>query len=215
MIKEKLLLYAITDSSCIGNRDFYEEIEKALKGGVTILQLREKGLSTSELTEKAKKVKAVCQRYNVPLIINDDVTAAIDSGADGVHVGADDMNVSEIRRMAGDDFMIGATAKTVEQALSAQSQGADYLGCGALFASSTKKNAKPMTAEMLREIISSVTIPVVAIGGLTYDNIDIIKGSGAAGAAFVSAVFAQTDTEAAAEKLKAKMEEIINVSQTL
>ena len=167
------------------------------------------------LTEKAKKVKAVCQRYNVPLIINDDVTAAIDSGADGVHVGADDMNVSEIRRMAGDDFIIGATAKTVEQALSAQSQGAGYLGCGALFASSTKKNAKPMTAEMLREIISSVTIPVVAIGGLTYDNIDIIKGSGAAGAAFVSAVFAQTDTEATAEKLKAKMEEVINVSQTL
>lgn len=215
MKKEKLLLYAITDSGCIGERDFYEEAENALKGGVTILQLREKNLTTEELTEKAKKLKAVCRKYNVPLIVNDDVQAAIDSGADGVHVGADDMNVSEIRRLAGDNFIIGATAKTVEQAVSAQKQGADYLGCGALFTSFTKKNAKPMTAEMLRQITSEVTIPVVAIGGLTYDNIDVIKDSGVSGAAVVSAIFADDDVKTAAEKLKKKIGEILDVPQTV
>lgn len=215
MKKEILLLYAITDSGCIGARDFYEEAENALKGGVTILQLREKNLTTEELTEKAKKLKAVCRKYNVPLIVNDDVQAAIDSGADGVHVGADDMNVSEIRRLAGDNFIIGATAKTVEQAVSAQKQGADYLGCGALFTSSTKQNAKPMTAETLRQITSEVTIPVVAIGGLTYDNIDVIKDSGVSGAAVVSAIFAENDVKTAAEKLKRKIGEILDVPQTV
>ncbi len=215
MKKEKLLLYAITDSGCIGERGFFEEAENALRGGVTILQLREKNLSTEELTEKAKKLKAVCRKYNVPLIVNDDVQAAIDSGADGVHVGADDMNVSEIRRLAGDNFIIGATAKTPEQAVNAQNSGADYLGCGAMFTSSTKQNAKPMTIETLKQITSAVTIPVVAIGGLTYENIDIIKGSGVSGAAVVSAVFAEKDVRSAAEKLKQKIGEILNVPQTV
>lgn len=215
MKKEKLLLYAITDSGCIGERGFFEEAENALRGGVTILQLREKNLSTEELTEKAKKLKAVCRKYNVPLIVNDDVQAAIDSGADGVHVGADDMNVSEIRRLAGDNFIIGATAKTPEQAVNAQNSGADYLGCGAMFTSSTKQNAKPMTIETLKQITSAVTIPVVAIGGLTYENIDIIKGSGVSGAAVVSAVFAEKDVRSAAEKLKQKTGEILNVPQTV
>ena len=116
MNKDKLLLYAITDSECIGDRDFYEEVENALRGGVTVLQLREKHLTTEQLTEKAGKLKKICQKYNVPLIVNDNVRAAIDSGADGVHVGADDMNVAEIRKIAGSGFIIGATAKTLEQA---------------------------------------------------------------------------------------------------
>lgn len=207
--KENLLLYAITDSSCIGERDFFAEIENALKGGVTILQLREKNISTDQLTQKAKKLKEICSKYKVPLIVNDDVKAAIDSGADGVHVGAEDMNVSEIRKIAGDNFIIGATAKTPEQAKNAQAQGADYLGCGALFPSSTKSNAKPMSIETLREITSLVSIPVVAIGGLTYDNIDVIKNSGAAGAAVVSAVFVEKDVKSAAKRLKNKLVTLI------
>ncbi len=208
MDKNSLLLYAITDSDCIGERDFFTEVENALKGGVTILQLREKSLTTQELTEKAKKLKVVCQKYDVPLIINDDVKAAIDSGADGVHVGADDMNVSEIRNLAGNSFIIGATAKTAEQALSAQKQGADYLGCGALFTSPTKQNAKPMKVQTLKEITSAVSIPVVAIGGLSYDNIDIITDSGVAGAALISAIFAESDVKAAAERLKIKLQKM-------
>lgn len=215
MNKDSLLLYAITDSGCIGGRDFFEEAEKALKGGVTILQLREKDIDTEELTQKAKKLKAVCQKYSVPLIVNDNVQAAINSGADGVHVGADDMDVSEIRRLAGNDFIIGATAKTLEQALAAEKQGADYLGCGALFTSSTKKNAKPMKLETLKEITSTVHIPVVAIGGLSFDNIDIIKDSGVSGAAVVSAIFAQEDVKNSAEIIKEKIGEILNVPETV
>ncbi len=206
MDRNCLFLYAITDSGCIGQRDFYEEVEKALQGGVTILQFREKNLSTEQLTEKARKLKDICRKYNVPLIINDNVQAAIDSGADGVHVGADDMDVSAVRTITGSDFIIGATAKTPEQAKNAQIQGADYLGCGALFTSPTKHNTRPMSIETLKEITSLVQIPVVAIGGLTYDNIDIVRGSGIAGAAVISAVFAAQDVKSAAEKLRAKLD---------
>lgn len=215
MNKDKLLLYAITDSECIGDRDFYEEVENALRGGVTVLQLREKHLTTEQLTEKAGKLKKICQKYNVPLIVNDNVCAAIDSGADGVHVGADDMNVAEIRKIAGSGFIIGATAKTLEQAKKAQANGADYLGCGALFPSPTKSSAVPMSIKTLQEITSAVNIPVVAIGGLNYDNIEIIKNSGVSGAAVVSAVFAEDDVKAAAEKLKKKIGVILDVSQTI
>lgn len=215
MNKDKLLLYAITDSECIGDRDFYEEVENALRGGVTVLQLREKHLTTEQLTEKAGKLKKICQKYNVPLIVNDNVRAAIDSGADGVHVGADDMNVAEIRKIAGSGFIIGATAKTLEQAKKAQANGADYLGCGALFPSPTKSSAVSMSIKTLQEITSAVNIPVVAIGGLNYDNIEIIKNSGVSGAAVVSAVFAEDDVKAAAEKLKKKIGVILDVSQTI
>jgi len=209
MDKNTLLLYAITDNDCIGERDFFREVENALKGGVTILQLREKNMSTEHLIEKAKKLRPICNKYNVPLIINDDVQAAIQSGADGVHVGADDMDVAEIRKKTGNNFIIGATAKTLEQAIKAQNQGADYLGCGALFPSPTKQNAKPMTPETLKQITSSINIPVVAIGGLTYDNIDIIKDSGVSGAAVISAIFAENDTEEAASQLKQKISQIV------
>ncbi len=203
--KENFLLYAITDRDCIGDRDFYREIENVLAGGVTILQLREKNSDTETLIAEAVKVKELCKKYNVPLIINDDVEAAIKSGADGVHVGAEDMAVAEIRNKVGSDIIIGATAKTVEQAKKAEAAGADYLGCGALFTSPTKKNAKPMTIDTLKEITSSVDIPVVAIGGLTYDNINIIENSGVSGAAVVSAVFAEEDVKSAASRLRQKI----------
>ena len=203
--KENFLLYAITDKDCIGDRDFYREIENVLAGGVTIQKKKEKNSDTETLIAEAVKVKELCKKYNVPLIINDDVEAAIKSGADGVHVGAEDMAVAEIRNKVGSDIIIGATAKTVEQAKKAEAAGADYLGCGALFTSPTKKNAKPMTIDTLKEITSSVDIPVVAIGGLTYDNINIIENSGVSGAAVVSAVFAEEDVKSAASRLRQKI----------
>lgn len=200
--KVDVLLYAITDKGALHGRDICKAVEDAVKGGATIIQLREKGLDEKTLTEEAAKLTEICHRYNVPLIVNDNVDAAINSGADGVHVGMEDTPVSEIRARVSDEFIIGATAKTVEQAKKAQAEGADYLGVGAVFPSPTKKDAIRITNEQLREIANSVDIPVAAIGGISKDNILQLKGSGADGAAVVSAIFAQDDIAEAAAELK-------------
>jgi thiamine-phosphate diphosphorylase len=208
MVNVDVTLYAITDRGAIGQRDFYEAIEAALKGGATILQLREKGLDEVSLTEEAKKVKNICSRYGVPLIINDNYKAAIAAGADGVHVGIEDAPVAEIRAKAGSGFIIGATAKTVEQAKAAQAAGADYLGVGAVFPSPTKKNAIRITNEQLREIAASVDIPVTAIGGISKSNMTELKGCGADGAALVSAIFAAENIETECRELKKLSQEV-------
>lgn len=208
MVNVDVTLYAITDRGAIGQRDFYEAIEAALKGGATILQLREKGLDEVSLTEEAKKVKNICSRYGVPLIINDNYKAAIAAGADGVHVGIEDAPVAEIRSKAGSSFIIGATAKTVEQAKAAQAAGADYLGVGAVFPSPTKKNAIRITNEQLREIAASVDIPVTAIGGISKSNMTELKGCGADGAALVSAIFAAENIETECRELKKLSQEV-------
>jgi thiamine-phosphate diphosphorylase len=208
MVNVDVTLYAITDRGAIGQRDFYEAIEAALKGGATILQLREKGLDEVSLTEEAKKVKNICSRYGVPLIINDNYKAAIAAGADGVHVGIEDAPVAEIRSKAGSGFIIGATAKTVEQAKAAQASGADYLGVGAVFPSPTKKNAIRITNEQLREIAASVDIPVTAIGGISKSNMTELKGCGADGAALVSAIFAAENIETECRELKKLSQEV-------
>ena len=208
MVNVDVTLYAITDRGAIGQRDFYEAIEAALKGGATILQLREKGLDEVSLTEEAKKVKKICSRYGVPLIINDNYKAAIAAGADGVHVGIEDAPVAEIRSKAGSSFIIGATAKTVEQAKAAQAAGADYLGVGAVFPSPTKKNAIRITNEQLREIAASVDIPVTAIGGISKSNMTELKGCGADGAALVSAIFAAENIETECRELKKLSQEV-------
>ena len=200
--REDLLLYAITDRGCIGGRDMLCCIEEALRGGATILQLREKGISHEELVGLAKSVKAVCARYGVPLIVNDDYRAALESGADGVHVGIEDAPVSEIRRLAGEGFIIGATAKTVEQAKRAEAEGADYLGIGAVFPSPTKKNAIRITAEQFRVIKGSTSLPAVAIGGISRENLPTLRSLGADGFALVSAIFGQEDIKTACEDLK-------------
>ncbi|MBP3798823.1 MAG: thiamine phosphate synthase [Ruminococcus sp.] len=200
--KVDVLLYAITDKGALHGRDICKAVEDAVKGGATIIQLREKGLDEKTLTEEAAKLTEICHRYNVPLIVNDNVDAAINSGADGVHVGMEDTPVSEIRARVSDEFIIGATAKTVEQAKKAQAEGADYLGVGAVFPSPTKKDAIRITNEQLREIANSVDIPVAAIGGISKDNILQLQGSGADGAAVVSAIFAQDDIAEAAAELK-------------
>lgn len=207
--KDRLLLYAVTDRSWTGQQSLYEQIEEALKGGVTMVQLREKQLSEDELVAEAIQIKELCHRYEVPLIINDNVDAALKSGADGVHVGIEDAPVSEIRRRAGDDFIIGATAKTTEQAKAAEAAGADYLGVGAVFPSPTKKNAIRITPQDLREICGSVAIPAVAIGGITGDNVSEIKGGGMAGVAVVSAIFAAEDIQKAAAELKTKVKAVV------
>ena len=207
--KDRLLLYAVTDRSWTGQQSLYEQIEEALKGGVTMVQLREKQLSEDELVAEAIQIKELCHRYEVPLIINDNVDAALKSGADGVHVGIEDAPVSEIRRRAGDDFIIGATAKTTEQAKAAEAAGADYLGVGAVFPSPTKKNAIRITPQDLREICGSVAIPAVAIGGITGDNVSESKGGGMAGVAVVSAIFAAQDIQKAAAELKRKVKAMV------
>lgn len=203
------MLYAVTDRSWTGQQSLYEQIEAALKGGVTMVQLREKHLSEDELVAEAIQIKELCHRYEVPLIINDNVDAALKSGADGVHVGIEDAPVSKIRKRAGDDFIIGATAKTTEQAKAAEAAGADYLGVGAVFPSPTKKNAIRITPQDLREICGSVAIPAVAIGGITEDNVSQIKGGGMAGVAVVSAIFAAQDIQKAAAELKTKVKAVV------
>lgn len=202
-----LLLYAVTDRSFVGRQTLLAQIEDALRGGVTILQLREKDLPQDAFLEEAIQVKALCRKYGVPLIINDNVDVALASGADGVHVGLEDTPVAEIRRRAGKDFLIGATAKTVPQARLAEQSGADYLGVGAVFPSPTKTNALRITTEKLREICASVSIPAVAIGGISLSNVMQLQGGGMRGIAVVSALFgAENISEAAAallEKAKA------------
>ena len=199
--REHLRLYGITGSDGLTEQELDRAVEEALRGGVTCLQLREKHLTEAELIAEAKRIKEICAAYGVPLIINDSYRAALEAGADGVHVGAEDTPVSEIRRLAGGDFIIGATAKTPAQALAAEQSGADYLGVGAVFPSPTKTDARRITKEQLREICGAVTIPAVAIGGITAENAKQLKGSGIAGIAVVSAVFGQADIRRAAEVL--------------
>ena len=206
--EDMLLLYAVTDRSWTRRLTLYSQVEQALQGGVTMVQLREKNLSETEIIAQAKELLELCRSYNVPLIINDNADIALKVGADGVHVGIEDAPVAEIRKKAGGDFIIGATAKTVEQAQAAQAAGADYLGVGAVFPSPTKQNAIRITAEQLKEICTSVNIPAVAIGGIGLQNMDELAGGGMKGFAVVSAIFGAEDVKTAAEKLKEKAKEL-------
>ena len=206
--RDMLLLYAVTDRKPSAEKTLYDQVKEAILGGVTMVQLREKNLDEEELVREAVEMRKLCHSFGVPLIINDNVDAAIKSGADGVHVGIEDMPVSEIRKRVGWDFIIGATAKTVEQAKSAEISGADYLGVGAVFPSPTKTNAVRITNEQLREIASSVRIPIVAIGGINSENALEIRNSGASGIAVVSALFSAEDIKAAAEKLRETAREV-------
>lgn len=209
--KDMLLLYAVTDRKWTGRQSLEEQIEDALKGGATLIQLREKNLTEEELIVEAKKIKEICHSYHVPLIINDNVKAALLSGADGVHVGKEDMPVSEIRKQVPKDFIIGATAKTVEQAKKAEQDGADYLGVGAVFPSPTKQNAIRITGDQLKEICSSVSVPAVAIGGITRQNIEKLAGGNIAGAAVVSGIFAARDIQKETVLLKKKIREVLSL----
>lgn len=207
--KSMLLLYAVTDRANSDSQTLYKKIKQALDGGVTMVQLREKQLDEKSFTEEAVKVRKLCRSYNVPLIINDNLNVALKSGADGIHVGIEDIPVSEIRKQVSSDFIIGATAKTIEQAQRAEAEGADYLGIGAVFTSPTKKNAVRITNEQLAQIASSVKIPSVAIGGISLDNIESIKCDKISGIAAVSAIFSADDIKTAASMLKEKAEKAV------
>ena len=207
--EKMLLLYAVTDRAWVGKQTLLEQIEDALKGGATIVQLREKKLDEDSFVREAIQVRELCHRYNVPLIINDNVDVALKSGADGVHVGIEDAPVEEIRKRVSDDFIIGATCKTVKQAKITEAAGADYMGVGAVFPSLTKTNAIRITNEQLRNIVSSVSIPAVAIGGIGYDNVCEIKGSSVSGVAVVSAIFGAENIENATALLKKRVETVI------
>ena len=209
MNKSILRLYAVTDRSWLNGRALEDDIEKAIKGGVTLVQLREKNIATDDIIKSAIRTKSVCKKHGIPLIINDNVDAVIGSNADGVHLGQSDMSISEARKILGKNKIIGATAKTVEQAQKAELEGADYLGSGAIFGTTTKDDAKKMDIETLKSITQSVKIPIVAIGGITGENILELRGTGISGAAVVSGIFAQNDIEKAAEDLYKKAGEII------
>ena len=204
-----LRLYAVTDQAWVGRQTLLEQIEDALKGGATIVQLREKNMDEEAFVEEAIAVRNLCRKYNVPLIINDNVDVALKSRADGVHVGIEDTPVEEIRKRVPADFIIGATCKTVEQAKAAEDAGADYIGVGAVFPSSTKTSAVRITNEQLREIVSSVALPAVAIGGISYENVCEIKGSSVSGVAAVSAIFGAEDIEKATVLLKERVTDVI------
>lgn len=207
--KEQMKLYAITDRQWLNGRDFYEEIENALKGGATFLQLREKNATHEEIVKAASRIKKIASRYNVPFVIDDDVYAVIESGADGVHIGQSDMDYEKARQILGKDRIIGMTAKTVEQAVNAEKLGADYIGSGAVFGTTTKKDAAALSKEQLIKITNAVNIPVVAIGGITRDNMDYLKDTGVDGVAVVSAIFAADDVYEAAKMLRAKVDRLV------
>ena len=195
LTNEMLRLYAVTDRAWLRGRTLFEQVEDALRGGATMVQLREKALDEDAFLREAIALAKLCHRYGVPLLINDNVEIARRSGADGVHVGQEDMAAEEVRGILGSDMIVGVTAKTVEQALRAQDAGADYLGSGAVFGSSTKLNAKPMTRETLSAITHAVSIPVVAIGGIHSGNILELAGTGIEGVAVVSGIFAAENIE--------------------
>lgn len=201
-------LYFITDSTGFSQEEFLSRVEKALKGGVTILQLREKSKTTREYLELAQKVHELTKRYNVPLIIDDRVDIALAVDAEGVHVGASDMPVSIARRLMGDDKIVGATAKTVPWAMDVYEQGADYVGVGAIYPTTTKVITVLTSTETLNDICHAVPIPVNAIGGLNKDNIDILKGIPIDGICAVSAIMKADDPEIAATELKARANDL-------
>lgn len=207
--KKSLLLYAITDRSWLNGASLESAVEKALKGGATFLQLREKNLSAGDFLSEAEKLMPLAKSYNVPFVINDDVELAVKCGADGVHVGQSDIKGRDIRAIIGPDMILGVSANTVETAKRAEQSGADYIGVGAVFGTSTKKDAKNVSTELLKEICQSVSIPVVAIGGISENNILELCGSGICGASVISAIFAAKDIEKATANLKKLCEQVV------
>ena len=200
--KKDLLLYAVTDRRWLGGRRLADQVEEALKGGVTFVQLREKDLDEERFLEEAKEIKELCRRYQVPFVINDNVDIAQAVDADGVHVGQSDMEAGDVRARLGQDKIIGVSAQTVDQALLAESRGADYLGVGAVFATGSKADASEVDHETVKAICQAVHIPVIAIGGITRENVGALAGTGVCGVAVISAIFAQEDVEEGTRKLK-------------
>lgn len=210
--KESLKLYAVTDRHWLNGRRLYDDVEKALKGGVTFVQIREKddmALSHEDFLIEAKEIQELCKRYSVPFVIDDDVDLALEIDADGVHVGQNDMEAGKVRERIGKNKILGVSAGTVEEAILAENCGADYLGVGAVFHTDSKSDAESVSHEVLESICSGVSIPVIAIGGITKENVIELKGSGIVGVAVISAIFADDDIEKAAKDLKDQVEKVV------
>ncbi len=201
-------LYAVTDRAWLGSRTLCEQVEAALKGGVTCVQLREKELEEAAFLREARELSALCRRYGVPFLVNDNVDIALASGADGVHVGQEDMDPAQVRLRAGKDMLLGVSVHTVEEAREAVRKGADYLGVGAMFPTGTKADAERVPRQILRDICAAVDVPVVAIGGLNRESIPRLSGSGVDGVALVSAIFSAEDIEGACRELLALSERL-------
>lgn len=200
--RKDLLLYAVTDRSWLNGATLAKEVEQALEGGATFVQLREKDLDEKRFLAEAIEMKNLCNKYGVPFVVNDNVDIAIKAGADGVHVGQSDMRAGDVRQRLGEDKILGVSAQTVEQAIVAEQQGADYLGVGAMFSTATKEDADDVSYETLKDICKAVHIPVIAIGGIGLDNISKLSGGGICGVAVVSALFAQENIKKATADLK-------------
>lgn len=208
--EETLLLYGVTDRSWLRGRTLYEQVEDALRGGATFIQLREKELCEEKFTEEAIQIKKLCQKYKVPFVINDNVDIALAMDADGVHVGQSDMEAGDVRKKLGPDKIIGVSAQTVEQALLAQERGADYLGVGAVFPTGSKKDADEVSHDTLKDICEAVSIPVIAIGGISAENVLELAGTGICGIAVISALFAKPDICRATAELKLLAEKMVH-----
>lgn len=211
--KKNMLLYAVTDRSWTRETSLYEQVKAALENGVTCVQLREKEMNEEAFLKEAFEIGALCREYGVPFIINDNVEIAVKCGADGVHVGQEDMTAADVRKKVGDRMMIGVSAHTVEEAVRAVENGADYLGLGAVFGTSTKSNVKAMSAETLKAICHAVDVPTVAIGGISEQNIPLLYGSGVDGIAVVSAIFASNDPGAATKRLRVMAESLVRSNE--
>ena len=205
-----LLLYAVTDRYWLGKRTLHDVVKESLDGGVTFVQLREKHLDQAHFLEEAKDLKMLCKSYNVPFVINDNVDIALEMDADGVHVGQSDMEAGDVRAKLGPDKIIGVSAQTVEQAILAEKRGADYLGVGAVFPTNSKDDATDVSYETLKAICQAVSIPVIAIGGITKDNVEELSGSGICGIAVISAIYGQKNIKDAAANLKMAVQKIID-----
>lgn len=209
-IKNAMLMYAVTDRAWVGRQTLLEQIEDALKGGATCIQLREKELSDEDFLAEAIEVRKLCTKYNVPFVVNDNVEVAVKSKADGIHVGQSDMEAGLVRQKVGPDVFIGVSAATVEQAVQAQKAGADCIGVGAVFPTATKADAADVPFDELKSICAAVDIPVVAIGGINKKNISDLKGSGIDGVALVSAVFAAENIESEVRALVTLSKDMVN-----
>lgn len=207
--KKDLLLYAVTDRSWLNGTTLYSQVEAALKGGATFIQLREKNLDEAHFLEEAKEIKKLCREYGVPFVINDNVELTLEVDADGVHVGQSDMEAGDVRAKLGPDKIIGVSAQTVEQALLAEAHGADYLGVGAVFPTGSKEDAVEVEHETVKAICEAVKIPVIAIGGISKNNVLELSGNGLCGIAVISAIFAQEDIESATKELKALTKQMV------
>ena len=210
-LAQSLLLYAVTDRHWLGNRTLYDVVRESLEGGVTFLQLREKDLDDENFYKEAVRLQEMAREYGVPFVVNDNVDIAVRMDADGVHVGQSDMEAGDVRALIGPDKILGVSAQTVEQAVLAEKRGADYLGVGAVFPTGSKDDAVEVSHETLKEICEAVSIPVVAIGGITVNNTPELAGSGICGIAVISAIYGQKDIYQATVSLKKVTEEMVRV----